>query len=101
MENATLYDLKTRQPIRQNKQPTSADNPSADIFDSLIHLEDKFTREAVEQGIEHGKKIGVEEGFDLGFRKGDEIGTEVGYYDGNTRIWLALSAQVPSLFPPR
>lgn len=59
-----------------------------DVFDDIVFIEEKLTKQGYSEGFEDGKSSGNSEGFHLGYHRGSELGAELGYYYGVTTFHL-------------
>lgn len=66
---------------------TSATKNFDQAFESILHLEQKFTEIGFQNGKTDGEIKGKEEGEQIGFLEGYAIGAEIGHYLGALRAW--------------
>ena len=66
---------------------TSATKNFDQSFESILHLEQKFTEIGFQNGKTDGEIKGKEEGEQIGFLEGYAIGAEIGHYLGALRAW--------------
>ena len=66
---------------------TSATKNFDQSFESILHLEQKFTEIGFQNGKTDGEIKGEEEGEQIGFLEGYAIGAEIGHYLGALRAW--------------
>lgn len=66
---------------------------SADLFDELLGLEDKFYQEGYDAGLADGEHAGVVEGKVFGVERGYEKALELGKLHGRALVWQARQDQ--------
>lgn len=59
-----------------------------DVFDNIVFIEEKLTKQGYSEGFKDGQSSGNSEGFHLGYHRGSELGAELGYYYGITTFYL-------------
>ncbi|KAK5096516.1 hypothetical protein LTR70_001690 [Exophiala xenobiotica] len=69
--------------------------PSSDLFDELLGLEDNFYKEGYEAGLADGEYAGLVEGKTFGVEKGYEKALELGKLHGRGMVWQMRSQREP------
>ena len=64
---------------------------SADLFHSVLSLEEDLQERGRLQGVQHGNQIGYAEGYNAGISKGCAAGSEIGLMLGLCESVLALA----------
>jgi hypothetical protein len=58
-----------------------------DLFDALLHLEDRLLEDGRHNGRLNAHKAAFDDGRQLGLSKGAEVGHELGFYYGHLLLW--------------
>lgn len=80
------YDTTTP-PSNPQKPSEAMSNQEADLFDSLLNLEETFYQEGYADGVADGERAGLVEGRIFGLEKGFEKYVRMGRLHGKAVVW--------------